>query len=523
MSESRRIEADYLLSCSGEEAIDLARRIAWEQTVELPESLVTDPAIRDRVVGRVESLREGPQGCRARISYAVELSNFELPQLLILLFGNVSLFPGVRLEEITLPPVLLGRLPGPRFGAEGLRRLCGVRGRPLLATAVKPRGLSIGEMAAMARDHALGGGDIIKDDQNLADDLAGFRERITAIAEAVAGANASTGRNCLYFPHVAAPAEALDDYLGVVAELGLKGVLMCPLVLGMEQTGAAARRHGLLLMAHPALSGSYTNHPAQGIAHGLLLGTLFRLAGADLSIFPGYGGRFSFTRQQCHAIRDALLRPLGGLAPALPAPAGGMSFDKLPALCRDYGEDAVFLIGGALQGHGPDLRTATAAFLDRIRESFGEEVSVPEEPFASACELPGAGGGAIRTLLRFREGFLWEGREPMRYKTGESLPFRGVKRVELTGQQGEPVAFDLRYFELASGGYTSLERHRHCHVIIGARGEGLLVLGGRQEPLRPMDVAYVKPWQVHQLRNPGREPFGFFCIVDHQRDRPRPP
>ena len=41
--------------------------------------------------------------------------------------------------------------------------------------------------------------------------------------------------------------------------------------------------------------------------------------------------------------------------------------------------------------------------------------------------------------------------------------------------------------------------------------------------LKPFDVAYVPPLQVHQLRNKSSEPFGFFCIVDHDRDRPIQP
>ena len=36
-------------------------------------------------------------------------------------------------------------------------------------------------------------------------------------------------------------------------------------------------------------------------------------------------------------------------------------------------------------------------------------------------------------------------------------------------------------------------------------------------------VAYVPPLQVHQLSNESSEPFGFFCIVDHQRDKPQRP
>jgi hypothetical protein len=34
-------------------------------------------------------------------------------------------------------------------------------------------------------------------------------------------------------------------------------------------------------------------------------------------------------------------------------------------------------------------------------------------------------------------------------------------------------------------------------------------------------VLYVAPDVPHQLINPYNEPFGFFCIVDAERDRPR--
>jgi ribulose-bisphosphate carboxylase large chain len=60
-------------------------------------------------------------------------------------------------------------------------------------------------------------------------------------------------------------------------------------------------------------------------------------------------------------------------------------------------------------------------------------------------------------------------------------------------------------------------------VVIGVRGEGRLLSGDQTWTIRPFDLAYVPPQRVHQLQNPGAEPFGFFCIVDHLRDRPQPP
>ena len=43
---------------------------------------------------------------------------------------------------------------------------------------------------------------------------------------------------------------------------------------------------------------------------------------------------------------------------------------------------------------------------------------------------------------------------------------------------------------------------------------------GIARPLNEADVAYVEPLEPHQLRNETDRPFGFFCIVDHERDRP---
>ena len=51
----------------------------------------------------------------------------------------------------------------------------------------------------------------------------------------------------------------------------------------------------------------------------------------------------------------------------------------------------------------------------------------------------------------------------------------------------------------------------------------MLTMGNRRVALEPMDVVYLHPLEVHQLHNETREPFGFLCIVDHERDRPMRP
>ena len=94
---------------------------------------------------------------------------------------------------------------------------------------------------------------------------------------------------------------------------------------------------------------------------GLLFGPLLRLAGADVVVFPSFGGRFSFTRTQCEAIAEGLRRPFGDVPAALPAPGGGMGLDRVPELLDTYGQDVVLLIGGELH-RGGDLRRAAEEF-----------------------------------------------------------------------------------------------------------------------------------------------------------------
>ena len=132
----------------------------------------------------------------------------------------------------------------------------------------------------------------------------------------------------------------------------------------------------------------------------LLFGTLFRLAGVDVSVFPDARGRFGFDAATCAAIRERLAAPLGELAPAWPCPAGGLPFEGLGAACAEYGPDTVLLVGGALLGHAPRVEDGTRAFAEGIAGCFpGHRI----EP--AAREEPPAGP----ELLPFRPEFEWGG------------------------------------------------------------------------------------------------------------------
>jgi ribulose-bisphosphate carboxylase large chain len=129
------------------------------------------------------------------------------------------------------------------------------------------------------------------------------------------------------------------------------------------------------------------------------------------------------------------------------------------------------------------------------------------------------------TIRRFRAGFRWNRVKLQPYKAAsrQSGEFCGASRQVLIGEMREKVAFHLRYFELEAGGFTSLERHKHAHVVIAMTGRGVARVGTHRYKIEPFDTLYIGPEELHQLSACRGERFGFFCIVNARRDKPRPP
>ena len=306
-----------------------------------------DRRVEARTIGVVAAVEEvGTRRARAAIDYPWRELVSDLPQLVNLLYGNISLQRGIRIAGVDWPAELLRQFPGPAFGVAGLRELTGVVGRPLLAGALKPVGLGVRELARLAADCALGGLDLIKDDHSLADQ----RERAVPRTGADRGRARRAGQ----------PADR--------QELPLRAESHRPGRSARGASGRPARRRrarrdgraaaprsrrgagalrgrrgaGVALVGHPAFSGSLVA-PRQGLAPGLLFGELFRIAGCDVVIYPNAGGRFPFTLGDCRAIQRRLLAPLGGLRPAFAMVAGGIDAAKLARWLPEYAIDTIFL------------------------------------------------------------------------------------------------------------------------------------------------------------------------------------
>jgi ribulose-bisphosphate carboxylase large chain len=361
-----RFSVSYLLCGDSNEARRKAEDICLEQTVEFPADLVPPGEIRDHIIGRLEGLEKIDEGLhRARISFAAETTAGNLVQLLNVVFGNISLKPGIKVESLALPAGMISAFKGPRLGRAGLRSLLGVLLRPLTCTALKPMGLSASELAGQAHRFALGGIDIVKDDHGITNQFfSPFAERVQRCAEAVQRANRETGGRSIYMPNVTGPVDALRSRAILAKSAGAGALLVCPHLVGIDSMRSLADddRIALPIMAHSSFGGSFVTSKENGMNHGLFFGQLMRLAGADATVFPNYGGRFSFSREECAEISRACAEELHGFKPIFPAPGGGMTADRAKEMFEVYGRDFILLIGAGLHRLGPDLAENSRRF-----------------------------------------------------------------------------------------------------------------------------------------------------------------
>lgn len=388
----------YRLQCPADAIEARAQALAVEQSIEMPIEAVRDARVRAEIVGEVLAIEPSPEAADrfdVVLALAVETTGDEPGQLLNVVFGNCSLQPDVELVDVELPAAMLAKLPGPRFGIEGWRRaLAGgapphddtdaaspvagagrdAEARPLSCTALKPQGLDAQALADLAYVFARSGIDVIKDDHGIADQAsAPFAQRVPLVQRAIERANrekcsaggALSGHRSIYAPTLSGGPRRLAAQLAIARDEGVGALLCCPMIVGVPAFTELVRAEAEVpLLAHPALAGNVR------IAPPLLLGKLFRLFGADATIFPNWGGRFRHSRSDCLAIARRAREALGTHRPTLPVPAGGLRVDRVDEIVRAYGPDTMLLIGGDLLRAGDALAARAAEFAQRVARAL---------------------------------------------------------------------------------------------------------------------------------------------------------
>jgi quercetin dioxygenase-like cupin family protein len=124
----------------------------------------------------------------------------------------------------------------------------------------------------------------------------------------------------------------------------------------------------------------------------------------------------------------------------------------------------------------------------------------------------------MSVLRKALPDFRWESVDVRAYKDEATAPFRSVTRQVLAS--APDLRGELRYFEVAPGGWTTLERHAHVHAVTILRGSGRALVGHEVMEIGPLDLVTVPAWAWHQFRAAPDAALGFLCMVDAERDRP---
>jgi mannose-6-phosphate isomerase-like protein (cupin superfamily) len=132
-----------------------------------------------------------------------------------------------------------------------------------------------------------------------------------------------------------------------------------------------------------------------------------------------------------------------------------------------------------------------------------------------------AGEAGEPPVHRRAHGYRWDGVDELPYKEDERALFKSITRQVLFCDP--ELHGELRYFEVAAGGFSTLERHQHMHAVLILRGSGHCLVGSEVRSLETRDLVTVPPLTWHQFRATKGEPLGFLCMVNARRDKPQLP
>ena len=121
-------------------------------------------------------------------------------------------------------------------------------------------------------------------------------------------------------------------------------------------------------------------------------------------------------------------------------------------------------------------------------------------------------------LVQYLGDYEWENVQILPYKE-VGTHFKSITRQILSAGLAD-IPCQLRYFEIASDGYSTLEHHQHAHLVIILRGAGEALLGEKICQVREKDIITIPAHTWHQFRATGDTPLGFLCLVNNDRDKP---
>ncbi|NBC46487.1 MAG: ribulose 1,5-bisphosphate carboxylase [Gammaproteobacteria bacterium] len=390
---------DYRIECSTDPRV-AAAHLCSEQSTAQWRRVGVDEDYRPRFAAKVLDLEvetelsgtsypldppvDGPVSvCRVRIAHPHANFGPRIPNLLSAVLGEGAFFapevPVIKLLDIQFPDAFLEHFDGPQFGLQGLRELWQVRERPVFFGVIKPNiGLDPEPFAELGKQGWLGGLDIAKDDEMLADpDWSPIARRSALLGAARKEAEQQTGEPKVYLANITDEVDRLLPLHDLVVANGANAVMVNALPVGLSAVRMLRKQAQVPLVAHFPLIAATSRLPHFGV-HTRVWTKLQRLAGYDVVIMPGFGPRMMMPEDEVLECIAACTEPMGPIKPALPVPGGSDSAVTLPGVHERVGSaDFGFVPGRGVFGH-PMGPTGGAASLRQAWEAVAAGVPLAE-------------------------------------------------------------------------------------------------------------------------------------------------
>ncbi|EHQ53026.1 ribulose-bisphosphate carboxylase [Ectothiorhodospira sp. PHS-1] len=397
---NRYLILDYELECVGDPRLAVAH-LCSEQSTAQWKRVDVDEDLRPRFAAKViemEILEErealsypvthAAEGrifaCRVRIAHPHENFGPRIPNLLSAVCGEGPFFtpgiPLIKLMDIHFPEVFLRAFQGPKFGVQGLRELLHAHDRPIFLGVIKPNiGLPPEAFSAIASEAWLGGLDIAKDDEMLADpDWSPLDERCRHLGEARRRAEQETGTPKMYMANITDEVDRLTELHDIAVARGANALLVNAMPVGLSAVRMLRKHTQVPLFGHFPFIAAFSRLPHYGI-HSRVITRLQRLAGYDSVIMPGFGPRMMTSDEEVMANVRACLEDIGPIKPCLPVPGGSDSAATLQRVYEKVGSvDFGFVPGRGVFGHAMGPRGG-AASIRQAWDALARGVPVPEQ------------------------------------------------------------------------------------------------------------------------------------------------
>jgi len=331
----------------------------------------------------VELVQDEPEQTAHIIQIAFPDHNFspQFPMLMTTLLGNdVSTSAQVKLLDIKFSRNFLKSFKGPRFGIDGIYKYFGIEKRPIILNMIKPcLGYSPEEGSMIFRSVALGGVDIIKDDELFAQtSYSSIIDRVKKYSKVAKEVEEDTGHLVRYCVNITDRPDRMIENALRATEAGAGALLVNFITTGLGALEAIRDLDiNIPVLAHYASIGSMTESPYTGISSQLMLGKLSRIAGADMCMFSSPYSSYPIIKRRYKQIADSQRLPLYSIKKTMPVVGGSITPLTAEKIINDLGKDVMLAVGGSIIGHPLGATAGAKAMMEAI-EYIKKDIALDE-------------------------------------------------------------------------------------------------------------------------------------------------